>query len=104
MDGAERGAVDVEVLPAVTEVQAAQADGAPRLHAAAAGNVCFRWARGDEARVRTAFASAARVVALELINNRVAGAAIEPRAVLAVCSPGAAKLPLSSPNPRPPPT
>ena len=26
--------------------------GAPQLHAGAPGNVCFRWARGDEARVR----------------------------------------------------
>jgi carbon-monoxide dehydrogenase large subunit len=95
-DAAERVAVDAEVLPVVTDVQTAQADGAPRLHAEASGNVCFRWALGDEARVRTAFGSAARVVALELINNRVVGAAIEPRAVLAVCGPEAGKLTLYS--------
>ncbi len=94
MDGAERVAVDAEALPAVVDMQAAQAEGAPQLHAGAPGNVCFRWARGDEARVRTAFASAARAVALELINNRVAGAAIEPRAVLA--DPDADKLTLYS--------
>ena len=58
--------------------------------------MCFHWVRGEEARVRAAFASAARVVALELINNRVAGAAIEPRAVLAVGADGSGKLTLYS--------
>jgi carbon-monoxide dehydrogenase large subunit len=96
MDGAERVAVDYAPLLAVIDVRAAQAEGAPQLHAAAPGNVCFRWARGDEARVQAAFASAAHVVTLELINNRVAGAAIEPRAVLALCGSGIEKLTLYS--------
>jgi aerobic carbon-monoxide dehydrogenase large subunit len=95
-DGAERVAVKAEVIPAVTDVRTAQADGAPRLHAEAAGNVCFRWARGDEDAVRAAFASAAQVVAIELVNNRVVGAAIEPRAVLAVCGAEVDKLTLYS--------
>ena len=96
MDGAERVVLDAEPLPAVVDVRAAQAHGAPRLHAEAPGNVCFRWARGDEARVRAALASADRVVTVELINNRVAGAAIEPRAVLAAGAGGADKLTLYS--------
>ena len=96
MDGAERVRVDYETLPAVVDVRAAQAVSAPQLHAGVPGNVCFRWARGDEAHVRTVFVSAAHVIALELINNRVAGAAIEPRAVLAACGPGIEKLTLYS--------
>ena len=96
MDGAERVVLDAEPLPAVVDVRAAQAHGAPRLHAEAPGNVCFRWARGDEARVRAALASADRVVTVELINNRVAGAAIEPRALLAAGAGGADKLTLYS--------
>ena len=95
-DGAERVVLDAQALPAVSDVQGAQADDAPALHAGVFGNLCFRWARGDEARVRAAFASAERVVALDLVNNRVAGAAIEPRAVLAVCGPNAGKLTLYS--------
>ncbi len=93
MDAAERVAVRYEVLPAVTNAAVAGAGGAPQLHPEAPDNVCFRFARGDEARVRGAFASAAHVVALELINNRLVGAAIEPRAILALCD-GAAKLTL----------
>ena len=72
-DAAERVEVDYEPLPAVTDARAAQAPGAPQLHEAAPGNVCFRWARGDEAAVRAAFASAAHVVAIDLVNNRLVG-------------------------------
>ena len=64
------------------------ATGAPQLHEAAPGNVCFRFARGDEAAVRKAFDGAAHVVRLDLVNNRLIGAAIEPRAVLADGSAG----------------
>ena len=83
MDAAECVRLDAEVLPAAVDLRAAQADGAPQLHADAPGNVCFRFVRGDEPSVRAALASAHCVIALELVNNRVAGAAIEPRAVLA---------------------
>jgi carbon-monoxide dehydrogenase large subunit len=94
MDAAERIALHYEVLPAVTDAGTALAGGAPPLHLEAPDNICFHFARGDEARVRGTFASAAHVVALELINNRLVGAAIEPRAILALCAPGAAKLTL----------
>jgi len=87
MDAAERVSVDYAPLPAVTNGRAALAPGAPQLHAVAPGNVCFRWTRGDEAAVRRGFAGAAHVVALDLVNNRLVGAAIEPRAVLAVPDP-----------------
>jgi carbon-monoxide dehydrogenase large subunit len=95
-DAAERVVVEYEILPAVTDAHVAGAQGAPQLHREAPGNVCFRWARGDEAAVRTAFASAAHVVGLELVNNRLIGAAIEPRAVLAIPEPIAGKLTLYS--------
>jgi carbon-monoxide dehydrogenase large subunit len=93
-DAAERVAFDYEPLPAVTDARAAQAEGAPQLHAAAPGNVCFRWARGDEAAVRKAFQSAANTVAIDVVNNRLVGAAIEPRAVMATAEPGDGKLTL----------
>jgi len=96
MDGAERVTVDYDPLHAVVDIRAAAAAGAPQLHADAPGNVCFRWARGDEAAARAALLSAPHVVKLDLINNRIAGAAIEPRAVLALCGPGIEKLTLYS--------
>jgi len=96
LDAAERLEVDYAPLPAVTDARAAQAEAAPQLHACAGGNVCFRWARGDEAAVRAAVRSAAHVVAIDLVNNRLVGAAIEPRAVIGAVDPQSEKLTLYS--------
>ena len=82
-DAADAVQVDYEPLPAVIEAGAALRKDAPLVHEAAPGNVCFRFARGDEDAVRKTFAGAAHVVRLDLTNNRLIGAAIEPRAVLA---------------------
>ena len=82
-DAADLVHVDYEPLPVLVDGRAALQNGATQLHEVAPGNVCFRFARGDEAAVRDAFENAARVVKLDLTNNRLIGAAIEPRAVLA---------------------
>jgi len=87
IDAAERVAVDYEPLPAVIAARDALADGAPQVHPEAPGNVCFRWSRGDEQAVAKAFAGAAHRVVLDLVNQRIAGCAIEPRAAIGV--PGA---------------
>jgi carbon-monoxide dehydrogenase large subunit len=86
-DAAAHVDIAYEPLPAVVSARAATDAGAPRLHAEAPGNVAFRFSRGDEAAVAAAFAGAAHVIRIELTNNRVAGAAIEPRAVVAVPDP-----------------
>jgi carbon-monoxide dehydrogenase large subunit len=72
--------VEYEPLPAVSHLGAAAAAGAPLVWDEAPGNVCFDWHLGDAAAVDAAFARAARVVRLDLVNNRVAPNAIEPRA------------------------
>jgi carbon-monoxide dehydrogenase large subunit len=87
-DAADLLEVDYEPRPAVVDGRAAMASGAPQLHDTAPDNVCFRFARGDAAAVGKAFAVAPHVVKLDLVNNRLIGAAIEPRAVLADGSAG----------------
>lgn len=82
-DAADLVQVHYEPLPVVVDGRAALKSGTPQLHEAAPGNVCFHFARGDEAAVRRAFEGAAHIVKLDLANNRLIGAAIEPRAVLA---------------------
>jgi aerobic carbon-monoxide dehydrogenase large subunit len=82
-DAADLVEVDYDPLPSVTDAAAAMLAEAPQLHAEAPGNVCFRFARGDESAVAKAFAGAARVIRLDLVNNRLIGAALEPRAMLA---------------------
>ena len=71
--------VDYEVLPAV--VDTATADKAKSsVHDAAPDNVCFVWGCGDKAATDAAFAKAAHVTKLSLVNNRLIPNAIEPRA------------------------
>ena len=62
----------------------------------APGNLAFDWHYGDEAAVQAAFAKAARVVRLELVNNRVICNAMEPRACLAEWDAGAERLTLQT--------
>ena len=82
-DAAELIAIDYEELPAVVGAVRALEPGAAQLHPEAPGNLCAQVGRGDEARVRAAFAVAKYVVGVELINNRLICAALEPRAVAA---------------------
>jgi carbon-monoxide dehydrogenase large subunit len=79
-DAAELIAVEYRELPAVTVAREALKPGAPQLHAELAGNLSFDWVAGDEAATEAAFRSAARVVKLELENQRVIGNPMEPRA------------------------
>jgi aerobic carbon-monoxide dehydrogenase large subunit len=84
---AERIEVDYEELPAVADVRDAARPGAPAVHEEAPDNVCYVWALGDKAAVEAAFAAAAHVTTLELVNNRLIPNALEPRACNAVYSP-----------------
>ncbi len=74
--------VDYDVLPAAGRLADAIAPGAPQVWDEAKGNVCFDWHIGDAAVTEAAFAKAARVVELDLVNNRLAPNAMEPRAAI----------------------
>ncbi|HET7669828.1 MAG TPA: xanthine dehydrogenase family protein molybdopterin-binding subunit [Burkholderiales bacterium] len=64
-DAAERVEVQYEPLPLIE------------------GERAFTWTRGDRAAVDAAFAQKPRVVSIELVNNRLCGAAIEGRGAIA---------------------
>jgi len=85
--------VAYEPLEALPEPEAAVADGGPILFPAIERNRSFtRTLReGDASR---AIASAARVVSLRVVQPRLAGVAMEPRAVLAVFDPSTEELTL----------
>ena len=55
---------------------------APLLWDEASGNLSYRFERGDKMAVDAAFAGAAHVVEIELVNNRLVAAPIEPRAAI----------------------
>ena len=82
LDAAELVELDVEALPAAVDLETAVTDQAPLVHTSFATNVAYDWSRGDERKVNAALASAAHVVSVELVNNRVHGFTMEPRAVL----------------------
>jgi carbon-monoxide dehydrogenase large subunit len=81
-DAAELIQVDYVSEPAVTDVAEALKPGAPQVFAEVPGNVCYDWHLGDPAAVDAALAKAARVVKLDLINNRLVPNAMEPRAAI----------------------
>jgi carbon-monoxide dehydrogenase large subunit len=74
--------VDYKELPAVSSAEAALKKGAPLLFDAAPGNLCYDWHIGDEAPVTAAFAKAAHVTKIDMINNRLIPNAMEPRAYI----------------------
>jgi carbon-monoxide dehydrogenase large subunit len=82
-DAAELIDVDYEVLPAVVNVTDALKAGAPQIHDEAPGNKCYHWALGDKAATDAAFAKAAHVTRIDIVNNRLIPNAIEPRAAVA---------------------
>jgi aerobic carbon-monoxide dehydrogenase large subunit len=82
-DAAERVAVAYRPLPAVVDAVEALAADAPLLWDEAPGNLSYRFERGDKAAVEAAFAEAAHTVEIELVNNRLVVAPIEPRAAIA---------------------
>ena len=81
-DAAEQITVDYEDLPAVANLRDAVAPGAPLVHDDVPGNICYDWHLGDKALVDQAFAKAAKVVKLDLTNNRLVPNAMEPRAAI----------------------
>ncbi len=81
-DAAELIAIAYTDLPSVSSTTDALAPGAPEVHDGVAGNLCYDWHIGDKAVVDAAFAGAAHVVRLDLVNNRLVPNAMEPRAAI----------------------
>jgi len=86
-DAAELLLIDYQDLPAVATMQEALKPGAASVHDDAAGNLCYDWHIGDKTIVDGVFAKAAKVVKLDLTNNRLVPNAMEPRAAIGECDP-----------------
>jgi carbon-monoxide dehydrogenase large subunit len=83
-EAAEAVAVEIDPLPAVTDLRKAAAPDAPRLFDDLPSNVALDFHAGDTAQVAAAFAAAAHVTRLSLVNNRVVVCAMEPRSAIGV--------------------
>jgi len=87
-DAAELVDVDYEMLDAVVSPAAALEPGKALVHDDVPNNQCYVWELGDKAATDDAFAKAAHVTRLDLVNNRLIPNAIEPRAAVASYSQG----------------
>ncbi|WP_418594072.1 xanthine dehydrogenase family protein molybdopterin-binding subunit [Ponticoccus sp. (in: a-proteobacteria)] len=82
-NAAEAIEVDISELPAVVDMKAALAEGATKVHDDIADNLCYDWQFGtDTETTDKAFAEAAHVTTLELVNNRLVANPMEPRVAL----------------------
>jgi carbon-monoxide dehydrogenase large subunit len=82
-NAAEAIEVDYEVLPAAVGVLDALKSGAPAVFQDIPDNICCDWEVGDRHATDAAFKKAAHVARISLVNNRLVGNPMEPRAVVA---------------------
>jgi carbon-monoxide dehydrogenase large subunit len=80
-EAAERIVLDLEELPVSASLRKA-VEGGAAVHDEAPDNICFDWELGDKAATDAAFAKAAHITKLDLVNNRLIPNAMEPRAAI----------------------
>src|SRR5919109_171934 len=97
-DAAEAVEVETDALPAVVGPEEAARSGAPLLYDEAPGNVALDYHYGDSEQVAAAFARAAHVTRLKLVNSRVVVNAMEPRAAVGVYDEAAGRFTLYAPS------
>jgi carbon-monoxide dehydrogenase large subunit len=83
-DAAEMITVEIEALPCVTNVETAVTPEAPTIWPAAPDNIAISWKSGDTRDIDAAFAKAAHVTHLKLLNSRLFANPIEPRSSIAI--------------------
>ena len=104
-EAGEQVMVDYEPLDPVTDVRAGAAQGAPQLWPEAPGNIGFDWSAPPDpdgkkqAALERAFAEAAHVVKVELVNQRLVVASLEPRSASASYDAASAALHLALRHP-----
>ncbi len=82
-DAAELIEIEYDELPAVIDISKAEGHKGS-VHDEVADNVCYDWGHGNKDAVDAAFAVAAHVSTLDIVNNRLIPNAMEPRAANAV--------------------
>ena len=80
-DAGEALGIDITELPAVVDMKAALVEGSTKVHDDLTSNLCYDWGfvEDNKGAVNEAFAKAAHVVSLDLVNNRLVANPMEPR-------------------------
>ncbi len=83
-DAAELLEIDYDMHDAVVDMDVALGDDAPLVHAGSGSNLAFRDYKGDREKTEAAFANAASISKIKIINNRLVCNFMEPRSCLAL--------------------
>ena len=97
-EAAERVIADYGELDVVVDGRAALDADAPQLWPSAPGNVALDWEGGDADAARAAFARAAHVTRLDVVNHRVVIAPMETRGVIAEYEPSDGRYTIRTPS------
>ena len=82
-DAAEQVLIDYDLLEVVVETDGAMDPSATQIWEGAQNNRCFDWEAGNAESTEKAFSNAAKIVELNLINNRVVPTSVETRGAIA---------------------
>ena len=82
-DAAEQVLIDYDLLEVVVETDGAMDPSATQIWEGAQNNRCFDWEAGNAEPTEKAFSNAAKIVELNLINNRVVPTSVETRGAIA---------------------
>ena len=82
-DAAEMIEIDYEEMTPIIDTAGATKPGAAQVWPQAKDNTCYDWHLGDKAATDAAFAKAAHVTKIDLVNQRLVANAMEPRAAVA---------------------
>ena len=86
-DASELLSIEYQELPCVTQTNKALDTDAPVIWDGTDSNIALDWETGDRTATDTAFAAAAHVTEIDLINNRIVVGATEPRGCVASFEP-----------------
>lgn len=95
--------IDYEVLPSQTDLATSLDDDSPTANPDLADNLCFDWELGRESSVDEAMRSAAHIVELDLVQNRVNASPMETRGTIGIHDPGRDDYTLYTSNQNPHP-
>ena len=95
-DASELVTIEYEQLPPAASTSAALARDSVRVWEEADGNICFAYELGERSATEAAFARAAHVVSLTLVNNRLSANPLEPRGALGLYDPLSRRFTLHS--------
>jgi carbon-monoxide dehydrogenase large subunit len=83
-DALELVGIEYEMLPATTDTGSALDPATPVIWPERGSNLCVEWSNGRDEQADAAFAAAAHVATIRLVQNRVVGNPMEPRVAIGV--------------------